>query len=191
MIEDQLQEIMQIFEGIQLTLQDHIRISADIITNAYKNGNKVLICGNGGSAADAQHIAGEFMGQFKKDRAPLPAIALHTNTSYLTAVANDYGYKEVFARAVKALGRPGDVLIAISTSGNSDNVIQAVRVAKDMGIVTIALTGASGGLLGHIADITIRIPSDNTPRIQEGHIAIGHIICSIVENNLFGDNYDR
>lgn len=190
MIEEQLQEIVQVFESIRQMLSDSILVASNIITDAYKRGNKVLLCGNGGSAADAQHIAAELLGRFYKDRAPLPAIALHANSSYMTAVANDYGYEEVFSRAVKAFGRPGDVLIAISTSGNSDNVIQAVKVAKDIGMRTIALTGASGGILAHIADVVIRVPSNDTPRIQEGHIAIGHIICSVVEQNLFGGKHD-
>ena len=159
---------------------------ANEIAKAFKNDNKILLCGNGGSAADAQHIAAELSGRFYIDRKPLFAEALHVNTSYLTAVANDYSYDEVFSRLVEAKGRKGDVLIAISTSGNSNNVVNAVKVANSIGMVTVGLTGASGGKLREICKYLINVPSDDTPRIQEAHILIGHIICEIIEKELFG-----
>lgn len=161
--------------------------AAECIINAYRNGGKVLFCGNGGSAADAQHLAAELSGKFYLDRPPLDAEALHVNTSYLTAVANDYSFDEVFARAVAAKGEHGDVLVAISTSGNSRNVIKAIDVAKTLGMVVIGLTGAKGGAMAERCDITIKVPSMDTPRIQEAHITIGHIICELVEESLFVD----
>ena len=156
------------------------------ITLAYKNKNKLLLCGNGGSAADAQHIAAEFTGRYYLDREPLLAEALHVNTSYLTAVANDYSYEKIYSRYVKAAGREGDVLIGLSTSGNSGNVVDALRVANELNMKTVGLTGSSGGKMKHICHYLINVPSTDTPRIQESHILIGHIICEIVESNLFG-----
>jgi D-sedoheptulose 7-phosphate isomerase len=161
---------------------------AAAVTRALENDGKVLFCGNGGSAADAQHIASELSGRFYLDRDPLFAEALHVNTSQLTAVANDYGYEEVFSRLVKAKGRRGDVLFCISTSGTSPNVVRAAQEAAGRGMVTVAMTGKSGGTLGKDCDYLINVPSDDTPRIQESHILIGHIICEIVEQNLFGGN---
>jgi D-sedoheptulose 7-phosphate isomerase len=162
------------------------RISEELI-EAFKNGNKILLCGNGGSAADAQHIAAEFTGKFYLDRSPLCAEALHVNTSYLTAVANDYSYEEVFARLVRANGKPGDVLIALSTSGNSKNIIRAIEMARQSQMVTIGLTGGDGGRMSKLCKHVMRVPSSSTPRIQEVHILVGHIICEIVEDHLFGD----
>lgn len=156
------------------------------IVNAFRNDKKVLLCGNGGSAADAQHLAAEFTGRFYFDRQPLFAEALHVNSSYLTAVANDYSYDEVYARLVRAKGRQGDILIGISTSGNSVNVIKAVETANNKGMVTIGLTGESGGKMKAICKYLIKAPSSDTPRIQEAHILIGHIICEIVEKEIFG-----
>jgi D-sedoheptulose 7-phosphate isomerase len=147
-------------------------------------GGKILLCGNGGSASDSQHIAAELVGRFVADRTPLPAIALSTDTSALTAIANDYGYREVFARQVQALGRAGDCLIGISTSGNSDNVLAAVRTAKALGIRTIGLTGRGGGALAQECEIALVVPSDVTARIQEAHIFIGHILCEQIETDL-------
>lgn len=152
---------------------------------ALRNGNKILLCGNGGSASDAQHIAAELTGRFYRDRAPLDAEALHVNTSYLTAVANDYSYDEVFSRLVKAKGRQGDVLIALSTSGNSKNIIRAVEEANILDMLTIGMTGEHGGALKDICKEMIRVPSDDTARIQESHIMIGHILCQIIEDTLF------
>jgi len=161
------------------------KVTREII-KAFKSDKKLLLCGNGGSAADAQHIAAELSGKFYLDREPLFAEALHTNPSFLTAVANDYSYDEVFARAVKANGRPGDVLIGISTSGNSKNVIRAIEVANERKMITVGLTGATGGKLSGICKYLIKVPSTDTPRIQESHILIGHIICEIVEKKIFG-----
>lgn len=165
-------------------LQTISDVASEMI-NAFKNDKKILICGNGGSAADAQHIAAELSGKFYMDRDPLFAEALHVNTSYLTAVANDYSYDEVFSRLVKAKGRTGDILIGISTSGNSNNVIQAIKVANDIGMITVGLTGKDGGKMKHLCKYLINVPSDDTPRIQEAHITIGHIICELVEKKLF------
>jgi D-sedoheptulose 7-phosphate isomerase len=163
-----------------------IKEAANVITNAYKNGDAgVYFCGNGGSAADAQHLAAELSGRFYFDREPLKSEALHVNTSYLTAVANDYSYDEVYARMIKAVGRKGDVLVGISTSGNSENIVRAFKNAKALGITTIAFTGDLGGKMKDLADILINVPADKTPRIQEAHIMIGHIICEIVEESLF------
>ncbi|HPB25643.1 MAG TPA: SIS domain-containing protein [Bacteroidales bacterium] len=151
-----------------------------------KNKGRILLCGNGGSAADAQHIAAELSGRFMLDRDPLDAEALHVNTSYLTSVANDYSFGEVYARLLRAKGRPGDMLIAISTSGNSTNIIRAVEAAKEAGLITAGLTGASGGQMKNLVDFLINVPSDETPRIQEAHILIGHIFCQQVEEEMFG-----
>ncbi|QQR96892.1 MAG: D-sedoheptulose 7-phosphate isomerase [Sphingobacteriales bacterium] len=158
---------------------------ADVITKCFKDDNKLLLCGNGGSAADAQHLAAEFSGRFYHDREPLFAEALHVNTSYLTAVANDYSYNEVYSRLVKAKGRKGDVLIGISTSGNSQNIINAFQVANERQMITIGFTGESGGKMKELSECLINIPSTETPRIQEAHITVGHIICQLVEENYF------
>ncbi|HLO53938.1 MAG TPA: D-sedoheptulose 7-phosphate isomerase [Saprospiraceae bacterium] len=156
------------------------------ITNAFKNGRKVLLCGNGGSAADAQHIAAEFSGRFKINRPALPAEALHVNTSYLTAVGNDFGFDVIYSRMIEGIGCEGDVLIALSTSGNSTNILNAVKAAKSKSMVTIGMTGISGGDMNDHCDFMVKIPSSNTPRIQESHILVGHIICQLVENNIYG-----
>lgn len=156
-----------------------------LLVDAFQRNSKVLFCGNGGSAADAQHLAAEFSGRFYKDRPPLYAEALHVNTSYLTAVANDYGFEQVYSRLVSGIGKEGDVLIGLSTSGNSQNIIQAFRVARQLGLTCIAFTGHTGGLLASESDILVNIPSADTPRIQECHITIGHIICELVEKTLF------
>ena len=166
---------------------ERIEKSINTIVNTFENGGKVLFCGNGGSAADAQHLAAELSGRFRIDRKPLYAEALHVNTSYLTSVANDYSYDTVFERMVEAAGRKGDVLIAVSTSGNSINICKAVQKAESIGMHTIALTGESGGKLKEISDILLNVPSCDTPRIQEAHIMIGHIICEEVEKALFGN----
>lgn len=162
-----------------------IEQSVEIITDAINKGNKILFCGNGGSAADAQHLAAEFSGRFYKDRKALPAEALHVNTSYLTAVANDYSYDVVYSRLLEGIGNEGDVLVGLSTSGNSKNIINAFATAKEKGITTIGLTGKSGGKMKEGSDILLNVPSDDTPRIQESHIMIGHIICQLVEENIF------
>lgn len=163
-----------------------IEVVATIIENAFADGNKVLFCGNGGSAADAQHLAAEFSGRFYFDRNPLPSEALHCNSSYMTAVANDYGYDLVYSRIIKGMGKPGDVLVGLSTSGNSVNIMKAMVQAKEIGMKTVCLTGESGGKLKDLCDYLINVPSNDTPRIQESHIMIGHIICELVEESLFG-----
>jgi len=166
-------------------IKNTINKSVDIILEALKRGNKLYFCGNGGSAADAQHLAAEFTGRFYLDRQALPAEALHCNTSYMTAVANDYSYEDVYSRMIEGVSKPGDVLIGLSTSGNSKNIIKALKVAKLNKLHTISLTGLNGGLMKNHSDYLLDIPSENTPRIQECHILIGHIICQMVEKQLF------
>lgn len=166
------------------TLQLIEQVAGKMI-NAFRNDKKVLFCGNGGSAADAQHIAGELSGKFYLDREPLYAEPLNINTSFMTAVANDLSYEEVFARLIKANGRPGDILVAISTSGNSMNVIKAIEAAKNRGMIIVGLTGKTGGKMKDRCNYLIKVPSTDTPRIQESHILIGHIICEVVEKSLF------
>ncbi|HYC40159.1 MAG TPA: D-sedoheptulose 7-phosphate isomerase [Chitinophagaceae bacterium] len=156
-----------------------------VVTHAFAGGNRVYFCGNGGSAADAQHLAAEFSGRFYSDRPALPAEALHCNTSYLTAVANDYSYELVYARIIEGIGKPGDVLIGFSTSGNSANIVRAFEAARQKKMITIAFTGMSGGLMKPLADHLVNIPSTDTPRIQESHILAGHIVCQLVEEQLF------
>jgi len=174
----------------QQLLQDETIVSTiencvSIIVGAFNNGNKVLFCGNGGSAADAQHLAAEFSGRFYIDRDALPAEALHCNTSYLTAVANDYSYDEIYARLIKGIGKKGDVLIGLSTSGNSKNIVKAFEIAQQKEMITIAFTGTTGGTMKLVADYLLNVPSTDTPRIQESHILLGHIICELVEQQLF------
>jgi D-sedoheptulose 7-phosphate isomerase len=175
------QDILQ-NEALLQTVQQCIAI----LVKAFKNGNKVLFCGNGGSAADAQHLAAEFSGRFYLDRDALPAEALHCNTSYLTAVANDYNYDVIYARMVKGFGNKGDVLIGLTTSGNSANICKAFEVAKEKEMITIAFTGLTGGSIKALANYLINVPSTDTPRIQESHIMLGHIICQMVEAEYFG-----
>jgi D-sedoheptulose 7-phosphate isomerase len=153
----------------------------DVIVTAFRNGNRVYFCGNGGSAADAQHLAAEFSGRFYTDRKALPAEALHCNTSYLTAVANDYGYDVVYSRMIEGIGQAGDVLIGLSTSGNSTNILNAFDKAREKKMTTIGFTGAGGGKMKTSSDYLLNIPSTDTPRIQESHIMVGHIICQLVE----------
>jgi D-sedoheptulose 7-phosphate isomerase len=159
--------------------------AVDVITIAFKSGNKVLFCGNGGSAADAQHLAAEFSGRFYKDRKALPSEALHCNTSYVTAVANDYSYDVIYSRIIEGTGEKGDVLVGLSTSGNSKNIIKAFETAREKKITTIGFTGESGGKMRELSDFLFNVPSKDTPRIQESHILIGHIICQLVEEKLF------
>jgi D-sedoheptulose 7-phosphate isomerase len=166
-------------------MQENIVAAVNSIVKAFSNGNKVLFCGNGGSAADAQHLAAEFSGRFYKDRKALPSEALHCNTSYLTAVANDYSYDVVYSRIVDGIGVGGDVLVGLSTSGNSVNIIKAFEIAKQKDIITIGFTGEHGGKMKELSDYLFNMPSKDTPRIQESHIMIGHIICELVEEKLF------
>lgn len=161
---------------------------SNIIVDAFRSGNKVLFCGNGGSAADAQHLAAEFSGRFYNDRVALPAEALHVNTSYLTAVANDYSFDVVYARLVKGIGKKGDVLVGLSTSGNSKNIVEAFKTAKEKEMITVGFTGESGGVMKELSDYLFNVPSINTPRIQESHIMLGHIICELVEQRYFGSS---
>jgi D-sedoheptulose 7-phosphate isomerase len=183
----------QIQSSINLKLQlladenlvEKINMIITEITFAFKNNKKVLFCGNGGSAADAQHLAAELSGRYYYDRPPLYAEALHVNTSYLTAVANDYSFANVYSRMIEAAGNAGDILIALSTSGNSENVVKAVEVANSVGMKTISFTGNGGGKLKGITQLLIDIPSSDTPRIQECHMLLGHVICEMVEANMF------
>ncbi|NLR58444.1 D-sedoheptulose 7-phosphate isomerase [Chitinophaga polysaccharea] len=186
---DKIRESIAVKEAIcqDERLLNTIKLVADTITHSLQTDHKVLFCGNGGSAADAQHLAAEFSGRFYKDRQPLYAEALHCNTSYLTAVGNDYGYDQVYARILRGIGRPGDVLVGISTSGNSANILEAIKVAKEQGMIVVSMTGSTGGKMKDNSDYLINIPSTDTPRIQEAHITVGHIICEIVETNLFGE----
>lgn len=185
------QAIRSLREGADLRLQliesclDSITKTAEVLHKCLARGDKILLFGNGGSAADAQHIAAEFVCRFAGDRIPLPAIALTTDTSALTAIGNDYGFEQVFARPVTALGRPGDMAVAISTSGRSQNVLLGVEAAREKGLTTVGLTGGDGGSLSAAVDICIVVPSTNTARIQECHLAIEHILCEMVEFLLF------
>jgi D-sedoheptulose 7-phosphate isomerase len=163
-----------------------VQEACELIINAYKNGGKILIAGNGGSAADAQHIATEFIVRFKYDRDALPAIALTTNTSVLTAAGNDYSFKHIFSRQIDAYGKSGDIFIAISTSGNSPNVIMALETARKKNIQSIGFSGETGGKMASLCNVIIKVPSTDTPAIQESHIMIGHIVCAAVEEALFG-----
>lgn len=157
----------------------------DLIVKAFQEGKRVYFAGNGGSAADAQHLAAEFSGRFYTDRHALPAEALHCNTSYLTAVANDYSYDEVYARLIRGIAHPGDILVGLSTSGNSKNMVRAFETAREMGVITIGFTGETGGKMKTLCDYLFNMPSSDTPRIQEAHMLIGHIICELVEREFF------
>ncbi len=156
--------------------------AARLLIDCFRTGGKVMFCGNGGSAADSQHLAAEFMGRYLRDRNPLPSIALTVDTSALTAIGNDYGYEQVFSRQLRGIGRAGDVLVGISTSGNSANVVRAFEIAREIGVATIALTGSGGGRIVELADVAVRVPSSRTNEIQEMHIMIGHMLCGFVED---------
>ena len=187
MIENQIKDSINLKNKI---LQDKRLINliaevSQLCTNIYKKGNKTLLAGNGGSAADSQHIAAEFVSRFYFDRPGIPSIALTTDTSIITAIGNDYGYEQLFARQIEALGNEGDMFFALSTSGNSNNIIKGILKAKEKNIITVGITGETGGKMGSLCDFCFKVPSSDTPRIQECHIMIGHIICSIVEKNLF------
>jgi D-sedoheptulose 7-phosphate isomerase len=185
------QLIQSSIEVKQQLLQDEVLMQqiatvVDVVTDTFKNGNAVYFAGNGGSAADAQHLAAEFSGRFYKDRKALPSDALHCNSSYLTAVANDYSYDVIYSRLLEGLAKKGDVLVGISTSGNSANIVKAFEMAASMGVITVGFTGANGGKMKNMANYLINVPSNMTPRIQESHILVGHIICELVEENIFG-----
>jgi D-sedoheptulose 7-phosphate isomerase len=193
---------MSFSEKIKTILAESIEVKQQVLQNAdfllsieevvntivkgYQQNKKVLFCGNGGSAADAQHLAAELSGRFFLNRKPLFAEALHVNSSYVTATANDYGYDYVYSRLVEAMGQEGDILMAFSTSGNSGNVVNALKIAKEKGLTTIGFTGEKGGKMNEFSDVLFCVPSNNTPRIQEVHITIGHIICELTEQQLFG-----
>lgn len=165
---------------------DHLSAAVELCVNSLRSGGRIWFAGNGGSAADAQHLAAELSGRFYLDRKPLPAEALHLNSSFLTAVANDYGYEHVYSRMLQGCAQEGDVLVAISTSGNSKNILEAAKTAKDLKLHVIAFTGKTGGALRDCCDLLLNVPSDDTPRIQESHIMIGHILCENIEKELFG-----
>ncbi len=188
-IKDAIQQSINLKTEI-LTNESYLEIISsivEVIIKTFKGGGKVLFCGNGGSAADAQHLAAELSGKFYFDRPPLPSEALHVNTSFLTAVANDYSFEQVYSRMIKAIGNKGDVLIGISTSGNSVNIINALIAAREKNMITIGFTGETGGEMKNLCNYIICVPSLDTPRIQEVHIMIGHIICELTEKALFGN----
>jgi len=184
-ITSQRDESAAVKRRILETCLDEVVRAAEMLVATYRQGHKVLLCGNGGSAADAQHLAAELVAKLTRERRALPALALSANTSLLTSIPNDSSFEQVFARQVEGLGQPGDTLIALSTSGRSANVNAAVRAARERGLHTIALTGRGGGELAPLAELSVVVPADNTQRIQEGHITIGHILCDIVEAALF------
>jgi D-sedoheptulose 7-phosphate isomerase len=165
-------------------MEDDLAKASELVVDTLKRGQKILLCGNGGSAADAQHIAAELTGRYKSERRGLAGIALTTDTSALTAISNDYGYHRVFDRQVEALANKGDLLIGISTSGNSDNIVSALKLAKELGCTTIGFSGRDGGKMNSVCDVNLVVPSDNTPRIQEMHILLGHTMCQIIDNEL-------
>lgn len=185
-------QIKKSFETKQAIYQDEELLNkivevCKLCVELYRGKNKTILAGNGGSAADAQHIAAELVGRYGFDRPSIPSLALTTDTSNLTAIGNDYGYDKVFSRQLEGMGQEGDIFIGISTSGNSKNIINAFEVAKQKGIKTVALVGRDGGKMAKMADIALVVPSDSTPRIQESHILIGHIICDIIEKEIFGE----
>jgi D-sedoheptulose 7-phosphate isomerase len=183
-IEESLRVINLILED--QAIQKSIKEAAALCSRSLKKGNKIIFAGNGGSAADAQHLAAELVNRFSFDRPALAAVAITTDTSVITSISNDYKFEKLFARQLEAIGKSGDIFISLSTSGNSANILEGLRVAKKLGLITIGLTGISGGKMKKFCDMIIKVPSDETPRIQEVHILIGHIICSLVENSLFG-----
>jgi len=184
-INRQLQSHNDTISMVGETLVEPIAECVGVLASALKNGHKVLTMGNGGSAADAQHLAAELVGRFLMERKALPAIALTTDTSILTAVGNDYGFDEVFKRQVEALARPGDILIGISTSGNSKNVVRALEAGREIGVTTIGLLGRDGGEIGQLVDLALTVPSPDTPRIQEAQLFIIHVLCDLLEKDLF------
>ena len=189
MIREHLLRSAEVKQSLAERCAAEIEEAANLMTDSLQRGGKILLCGNGGSAADCQHIAAEFTSVLSKDflRPAMAAIALTTDTSFLTANANDFGFEGIFSRQVEALGRPGDLLVGISTSGNSSNVIRAVIRATELGLRTVVFTGGTGGQLARMADVVIKVPSSSTSHIQESHIAIGHVICLVVEQAMFGD----
>ncbi|GAB7028362.1 D-sedoheptulose 7-phosphate isomerase [Geotalea toluenoxydans] len=186
-IKSQIRSHQKVMESIGQELSPKIAAVVELLADALGNGKKLLVMGNGGSAADAQHLVAELVGRFKMERRGLPAIALTTDTSILTAIGNDYGFENIFSRQIEALARPGDVVVGISTSGTSKNVYKALLVADELGCRTIGLLGRDGGTITEIVDVPITVPCDDTPRVQEGHITIIHILCDLLEKRLFGE----
>jgi D-sedoheptulose 7-phosphate isomerase len=185
LVKRSVEESIETKRAISGALLPRLVAAAEILVAAYRAGNKAIFIGNGGSAADAQHLAAEMEGRFAFDRRPLPALALHANVSTLTAIGNDYGYEQVYTRTLRAHARPGDVVVAISTSGTSKNVVAAAKLKSELGIKVIALTGEGGGMLAELADVLIAVPSKSTARIQESHIIAGHLLCEWVEREMF------
>jgi D-sedoheptulose 7-phosphate isomerase len=183
-IENEFTSHLETIQTVIGQMEEDLAAASQIAVDTLKRGNKVLLCGNGGSAADAQHIAAELTGRYKSERRGLPGIALTTDTSALTAIANDYGYDRIFDRQLEALANEGDLLIGISTSGNSDNIISALKLAKELGCATVGFSGRDGGKMNEVCDVNLVVPSDNTPRIQEMHILFGHTLCQIIDNEL-------
>jgi D-sedoheptulose 7-phosphate isomerase len=177
----------EVMEDVERELGPKLAIAAGMLTDAFRNGKKLLVMGNGGSAADAQHLAAEIVGRFRLERRGLPAVALTTDSSILTAIGNDYGFNEVFRRQVEALATEGDVVVGISTSGSSENVLAALRLARETGCRTIGLLGRDGGTIREVVELDLTVPGMDTPRIQEGHITMIHILCDLVEQSLFGE----
>ncbi|MFA9374252.1 MAG: D-sedoheptulose 7-phosphate isomerase [Poseidonibacter sp.] len=182
-ISNEFQSHLETINNVINNMEDELVKASTLAVNTLKNGNKILLCGNGGSAADAQHIAAELTGRYKSERRGLPGIALTTDTSALTAIGNDYGYDRVFDRQVEALANKGDLIIGISTSGNSENIISALKLAKDLGCSTLGFSGKDGGKMNEVCDVNLIVPSNNTPRIQEMHILFGHTICQIIDDS--------
>ena len=187
-IQEAITQSIEVKEALlrDTNLLQRVQQAAELIEQSLRSGGKIHFCGNGGSAADAQHLAAELSGRFYFDRPPLNAEALHCNTSYLTAVGNDYGYEHIFARLLRGVAHRGDVLVGISTSGNSRNILEAYKVCQEMGVHTISLTGKTGGQMAAHGGLLLNVPSTDTPRIQESHIMLGHIICELVEAAIFG-----
>ena len=183
-INNELLSHLETIQKVVVFMQDKLESASKLAVETLKNGNKILLCGNGGSAADAQHIAAELVGRYKNDRRALPAIALTTDTSILTSIGNDYGYDRVFDRQIEALAHKGDLIIAISTSGNSKNILNALKVGRELGCKTLGFSGYDGGAMNEVCDINLVVPSDDTPRIQEAHILFGHIICQVIDSLL-------
>ncbi len=183
-IKNELISHLNIVNEIINTLENDIEKACLLVTNTLKNGNKILLCGNGGSAADAQHIAAELVGRYKNNRKGLPAIALTTDSSIITSISNDFGYENLFSRQIESLANTNDLIIGISTSGNSINIINALKIGKEMGCMTLGLSGNNGGEMNNLCDLNLIVPSNDTPRIQEIHILIGHIICQVIDSLL-------
>ena len=189
LIDQFVAESLRVKSSFFVENKDRIAQTAERIANGLRNGKKVLLFGNGGSAADAQHLAAEMVGRFGPDRSPLAGISLSTDTSILTALGNDYGYEKIFSRQIEALGNPGDIAVAISTSGNSPNILAAIDAARSKGLFTVGFTGETGGKMKDGVDVLFRVPSRNTPRIQETHLLLGHILCDLVDRELFPEIY--